>query len=131
MKNENEKFIYNYSAPTTEERREIETIVNQYLPKDTNKSTFEQLKELNKKVKRTPRIVSLVMGIVGVLIFGLGLSMILEWQIFVWGVVVCIVGIIPVSLAYFVYKAIYRLNKAKYGDKIVELGNELLNNSGE
>ena len=51
-----ERFEYNYSAPTSEERQEIESIRNQYLPKNEVEIKLETLKKLDNKVKNIPLI---------------------------------------------------------------------------
>ena len=42
----NEKFEYKYEAPTLEERKEIDSIRQQYLPKNKTVSKMERLREL-------------------------------------------------------------------------------------
>ena len=124
--NEN-KFVYNYSAPTEVERREIEDIKKQYGGEQVKTDNLTRLRELDKRVKQPPLIVSIVLGIVGVLIFGTGLTMALEWSLILWGAVVMVVGVVPMAVAYPVRKAMVKSNKKKYGDEIVKLSNELLN----
>ena len=124
------KFVYNYSAPTEDERREIEDIKKQYDGGQVKKDNLTRLRELDKRVKRPPLIVSILLGVVGVLIFGTGLTMALEWVQYVgyaWSVVVMVVGIVPVAAAHPVRKAMVKSNKKKYGDEIIKLSNELLN----
>ncbi len=121
------KFVYNYSAPTEDERREIEDIKKQYDGEQIKKDNLTRLRELDRRVKQPPLIASIVLGVIGVLIFGTGLTMALEWALYVWGSVVMVVGIVPVAVAYPVRKAMVRSNKKKYGDEIVKLSNELLN----
>lgn len=124
---DNEKFNFTYSAPTKSEREEIEDIRKNYLPKAKEDSKLIRLKKLDGMVKDIPMALSLSVGIIGTLIFGLGLTMILEWKIIVFGVIVSILGIIPVALAYFVYKKIlYKLTE-KHREEILKLSEELLN----
>ena len=119
-------FKYTYSAPTEYERRQIEAIRNQYIPKGNVTDRLSELKSLDNKVKNTPTAVSLIVGISGLLIFGTGLSMILEWMLTLWGVVVSIVGIIPIVFAYPVYNKVYSYMRDKYGEKIVNISDEML-----
>lgn len=123
----NDNFKYTYSAPTEEERREIESIKNQYMPKQQKEATLEKLKKLDAKVKNIPVCIALVLGIVGTLIFGLGLTLILEWNLVVWGVVVAVVGCVPSGLAYPIYNKTYNKLKQKYGAEIIKLSDDLLN----
>ena len=130
-----DKFNFTYSAPTEQERREIESIKNQYLYSRTNTGEkLEELKKLDKRVKNIPTMISLILGIVGTLIFGTGLTMVLEWDIMIWGVVVSIIGIAIMSIAYPVYARTLAFLKQKYGDRIIKLSDELLsenNNKNE
>ncbi len=127
MDEQNNQFHYTYSAPTEEERREIESIKREYQPREKN--DLEQLRALNRKVQNPPVIVALTLGIIGVLIFGLGLTMILEWAIFLFGVIVCIIGAVVAAPAYFVYRHMLKRRKKKYGQKILNLCNALSNES--
>lgn len=121
------KFVYNYSAPTEDERREIEGIRKQYGGEQVKKDSLSRLRELDKRVKNPPLILSIILGVVGVLVFGTGLTMILEWSLYVWGILVMVVGIVPVSIAYPLRKKLVKRNKERYGDEILKLSGELLN----
>lgn len=122
-----EKFTYSYSVPTENEKKKIEEIKRRYQGETKEESDFTKLKKLDNKVKKLPSIISLTLGIVGILIFGLGLTMILEWKLLVWGIIVTLVGCIPTVIAYPVYSFIFKLNKEKYGDEIIALSEKLLN----
>lgn len=121
------KFVYNYSALTEDERREIEGIRKQYSGEQVKKDSLSRLRELDKRVKNPPLILSIILGVVGVLIFGTGLTMILEWSLYVWGILVMVVGIMPMSIAYPLRKRLVKRNKERYGDEILKLSGELLN----
>jgi len=122
----NEKFTYTYTAPTENERKEIERIRNKYAPKD--QTTVEKLKTLDKTVHLRPTVWGLTLGTIGTLIFGTGLAFILEWQMLLWGCIISAVGVIPVALAYPVYKRLLDKNKNKYADEILALSEQLLQN---
>lgn len=125
---EKNDFEFNYSAPTTQERKEIESIRNSYLkPKTKEKTKLDILRSLDWKVKNIPFIWSLVIGIVGTLIFGLGLTMILEWSLLVWGIVVCVVACAPIILAYPTFNLLNKSMHDKYSQQILKLSEELLN----
>lgn len=121
-----EKFEYKYSAPTKDEKKEINNIRSQYLPKNNVETKLDRLRHLDQKVKSLPTIVSLSLGTIGILVFGLGLTFVLEWDNFLIGVLVMLVGIIPISIAYFIHKVIYNKLKNKYGEEIIRLSDELL-----
>ena len=100
----NNQFNFKYTAPTEEERKEIDSIRRQYSPQEQSESKLERLRRLDAIVKNTSTIWSLVLGVVGTLIFGLGLTMILQWSIWFWGIVLMIIGSVPIAIAYPTYK---------------------------
>ena len=121
-----EKFEYKYSAPTQKERKEIDSIRSQYLAKSKEESKLDRLRYLDSKVKSYSTIVGLTLGIIGTLVFGLGLTFILEWDMFTRGAILMLVGVGPIIIAYYAYKFVLNKMKAKYGEEIIELSNELL-----
>lgn len=125
----NDKFSYKYIAPTEEERKEIDSIRRQYAPQEKEETKLERLRRLDALVKNTAIIWSLVLGVLGTLIFGLGLTMILEWQILPWGIVLMVIGSVPIALAYPVYKWVLKKYKNRFGEEILRLSEELLNES--
>lgn len=121
------KFEYKYTAPTIEERKEIDSIRSQYLPKDKSMTKIERLRYLDKKVKDFPLILSLCFGIIGTLIFGAGLTFFLEWSDYWYiGIPFSLIGVCLIALAYPIYKKSLLMQKKKYSAEIIELSNELL-----
>ena len=120
------KFKYSYSAPTESERKEIEYIQSQYLKPTEESTKLERLRSLDGKVKNIPTCSALAFGIIGLLIFGLGMAMVLEWELYVFGVVIGVIGAFGVGFAHFVYKSIFNKLKNKYSEEILNLSNELL-----
>ena len=96
---ENTKFTYSYSA---EKKNEAEIIRRKYLPRE--ETPFERLKSLDARVSRAGVIESLVMGIVGCLIFGIGMCFGLD--VFagadIYTVVFCLLGALIMAPAYAV-----------------------------
>lgn len=121
------QFNYKYTAPTEEERKEIDSIRRQYAPQEQTETKLERLRRLDALVKNTATIWALALGIVGALIFGLGLTMILEWNIWLCGILLMVVGFVPMAIAYPVYKAVLKKYKDRYGQEILRLSEELLN----
>ena len=121
------KFEYNYTAPTIEERKEIDRIRNQYLPNDKIMNKMERLRYLDNKVKTIPMILSLSLGVIGLLLFGTGLTFFLEWASYWYiGIPFGIIGVVLIVLAYPIYKKVLDKQKSKYSAEIIELSNELL-----
>lgn len=125
------QFNFKYTAPTEEERKEIDSIRRQYAPQNQEETKLERLRRLDSLVKNTAVIWALCLGVVGLLIFGIGLTMILEWSIWFWGIVLMVVGSVPIAMAYPVHTAILKKYKARYGEEILRLSEELLNQSEE
>lgn len=127
MTDEN-KFEYTYTAPTESERREIESIRRQYENPQKRENKLQELRDLNKRVTAAPKIIGWILGIAGVLLFGWGMALVMEWNTLVVGIPVGIAGAAVAAAAYPVYKTILRRNKRKYGQQILDLSNRLLNN---
>lgn len=121
------KFEYTYSAPTKSEREQIEDIRKNYLPKSEEESKLSRLKKLHSKVKNIPCVWGLSVGIFGVLLFGLGLAMVLEWNSLVFGIVVSVIGCLPMAIAYPIYKKSKDILTNKNKGEILRLSEELLN----
>ncbi len=130
-KNKSDDFNYVYTAPTNEERKEIENIKNSYIKKEDNfeQTKISRLRSLDLKVKNTPGMVGLIIGVIGLLIFGTGLSIILELKFlpFWLGIIVSIAGAITMTIAYPITKLITKKLKSKYTQEIIKLSEELLN----
>ena len=121
----NNQFEYSYRAPTQEQRQEIESIRSGYVS-DSQEEKLACLRRLNRHVRNMPMVISLTLGVVGVLVFGLGMSMVLAWNLLGGGIAVSAVGIVPIALAAPVHNLILRHEKKKYGPQILRLSDELL-----
>lgn len=121
---QNEIFTYNYSA---KQNREIENIRNKYLPREESK--IERLKKLDMKVQSAGMIESLSVGIIGCLVFGIGMCFGLDvlegadWLTLLFGGI----GTLIMLPAYPVYKRIARKTKAELAPEILRLSEEIMN----
>lgn len=123
-----EKFKFDYQAPSMKERAEIDNIRRQYLPKTEKEKKLERLIKLDKKVKEVPTIFSLSLGIVGTLVFGVGMCFFLQWvSLWALGIPFAIIGVVLIALAYPCYNKFSFSLKSKYSKEIIELSEELLN----
>ena len=68
----NETFRYTYSA---KEQQEIRAIRNKYAAPEKTEDKMEQLRRLDGAVTQKATVVSLVLGILGALIMGSGMSL--------------------------------------------------------
>ena len=123
------QFNFKYTALSQEERKEIDSIRRQYCPSEQKESKLDRLRRLDARIKNSATIISLVLGVLGLLTFGLGLTTILEWSNLPLGIVIMLVGSVPIALAYPVYLKILNKNKKRYGQEILSLSEELLNQS--
>ena len=119
-----ESFEFTYSA---KQQEEVEKIRNKYLPKEENK--MEQLIRLDKEAERPGTIASIIIGVLGALILGAGMSCVLVWnssiELFIAGIVVGILGMVVAGFAYPVYKKVTEKERAKVADQILALSKEL------
>lgn len=113
----------------TLKQKYVESIRSEYQPKSEQQTKLEVLQNLDKKVRRPAKIFAYTFGIIGALVLGVGmcLAMKVVMDMMVTGIVVGVVGIIMVSINYFLYRAILKSRKAKYAEQIVQLSDELLN----
>lgn len=111
----------------TKEQAYAQKIANEYKPKQHDK--LDELKKKNEKVKRPAQAFAYTFGIVGTLVLGVGMCLALKVfaDLMPLGIVVGIVGIAMICANYFIYKSILKRRKAKYGEEIVNLSNEILN----
>ncbi|MGM9643950.1 MAG: hypothetical protein ACI3X1_02580 [Eubacteriales bacterium] len=120
--NEND-FSYTYNA---KEAAEIKKIRDRYAAPEEDKLSL--LRRLDKAVGVKARTLSVIMGIIGTLIMGGGMSlcMVGPREFFVAGIGIGFAGIIIVVLAYPVYSAILKHERKKMAPTILALTDELM-----
>ena len=123
-----EGFNYTYSAA---QQQEVENIRKKYLPKEGDK--MEQLRMLHGIPTKKAQTVSLVVGILGALIMGTGMSLAmteigaaLGSLAMVLGIAVGLVGMVLVVLAYPLYNWVLKKQREKIAPEILRLSDELL-----
>ncbi len=124
MENKNENtFEYTYSSKRKEE---IEKIRRKYVLQEEDK--MEMLRKLDQSVEQSGTIASIIVGMVGTLILGIGMSLTLVWgeAYMVPGIMIGITGMIILAMAYPVYKRIVKKQREKIAPQIIELSEELL-----
>lgn len=133
MKMENkETFKMTYSA---QQQAEIEAIREKYAPKQENK--MEQLRALDASVGKKATMVSLVLGIIGALVMGIGMcfTMVTDFGKILGayqdmampiGIIVGMVGIAMVAAAYPVYQRMLKKEREKIAPQILSLTEELM-----
>ena len=116
-----ESFNYTYSSIHKEE---IEKIRNKYV--QNQESDLDELRKLDQKVTNTATFGSILVGIVGVLVFGTGLSLVLSFGKMILGIIVSFFGLLVMGCALLVNKFITKKLREKYGPRILELSERLL-----
>ena len=120
---ENNKFSYNYSAAIN---KEIESIRRKYLPKEESK--LETIKRLDMRVQMAGTIESLCLGIVGALVFGLGMCFFLDvfagadWLT----ALLMLLGTLIMTAAYAIYRKIAKKTKTALTPEILRLSEEIM-----
>lgn len=116
-------FSYNYSA---KENKEVQEIRKRYLPQEESK--LDELKRLDRCVQDSGVMESLIVGIGGMLLFGLGMCLAMEviGNSVILGILLGLVGAVGMFAAYPVYRKIFSTAKAKYAPRILELTDELV-----
>lgn len=122
MDQNEETFEYRYSA---KQQEEIEAIRQKYLPKEEDK--MEQLRQMDKRVSRKGTIISIIIGVIGCLLLGIGMCCTMEWagRWFVPGIIIGVIGIVMIALAYPLYERITKKERKKIAPLILKLADEL------
>jgi len=132
------RFDYSYSAPNNEEKRLIESIRRQYVDDEADEDEDKNLKQklaaiknMHKKASGIPKLIAIIVGIFGTLVFGIGLTCALEWNCIVAAIIVGIIGMVIMICAYPLYQVLRRYGKKKYGGEIVRLSSEICDDDDE
>ena len=120
---ENKPFTYNYSAARN---KEVENIRRKYLHEEESK--LETLKRLDYKVQSAGMIESLCIGIIGALVFGIGVCFFLDgFAGAVWlTALFMIIGTLLMIPAYPIYRRIAHRTKEKLTPEILRLSEEIM-----
>ena len=120
---ENATFNYQYSASRN---KEVEDIRSKYLPKEESK--LEALKRLDLQVQMAGTIESLCFGIVGALVFGIGMCFFLDvFAGAAWlTALLMVLGAVIMIPAYPIYRRIARKTKAELTPEILRLSEEIM-----
>lgn len=122
--NNPQEFEYTYSAARQEQIRRIR---DKYLP--PQETTLEHLIRLDKSVARKGTVLSLLLGIGGTLLLGIGMSCTMVWQsLFALGVAVGLAGILAIAAAYPLYAHVTRKERQRLAPQILQLVRDLEQN---
>ena len=126
-----ESFNYTYSA---KEQEEIKAIRKKYVTPEETEDKMAQLRRLDAGVYSKATTVSLIVGVIGALIMGIGMSLILTdigamlgtVLSMIIGISLGIVGIILVCLAYPIYNHTLTKEREKIAPEVIRLTDELM-----
>lgn len=128
MDNQDNSFSYSYSAA---QQAEVKKIRSKYVEKPESK--LEQLRALDHSASKKALTWALVIGILGALIMGTGMSLVmtelgklLGVYAMVIGVAVGLFGMLLVLLAYPIYNRVLQKQRARIAPEILRLTDELL-----
>lgn len=114
-------FEYTYSAA---QRREVEEIRKKYMPPQQDK--MEQLRRLDAGVTQKGTVVSIIIGILGALIMGIGMCCVMVWNSMLIGIPIGLAGIVLLALAYPIYNKIIAKERERVAPEILRLTDELM-----
>lgn len=119
---EKEKFSYTYSA---KEQEEVNRIRKKYVAEDNK---LEQLRRLDAGVTEKATAVSIIVGVIGALVLGVGMCCAMVWQgmWFIPGIVIGLAGMAVVAMAYPIYQKVLKKERKKIAPEIIRLTDELI-----
>ena len=128
MEEKNGTFSYTYSA---KQQEEIKNIRKKYAAPEDDK--MEQLRKLDRRATQKAQIRAIMLGVVGALILGVGMSLAMTdlagflggTAMFV-GIPVGLIGIVLVSLAYPAYNRALKREQQRIAPEILRLTDELI-----
>ena len=106
----------------------------QYMEKQS--SELDELRELDKKVKRPASVFAYIFGTISAIIMGSGMSLVmtdigetigLTMDPMLPGILSGVAGMLLAIINYPIYKGILNVRKKKYSSKILELSDKLMN----
>lgn len=129
-----ESFNYTYSA---QQQEEVEAIRKKYLPtQETPEDKLEQLRKLDQQVTSKATMLSIIVGVVGALIMGTGMSLAMtdigsylgmSGNVgFVFGIVIGVIGMVVLGVAYPLYNKTLKEEREKIAPEIIRLTDELM-----
>lgn len=126
-----EGFSFTYSAKEQEELRKIR---QKYQPQEEDK--MEQLRRMDARVTKKASVVSILLGTLGALVLGTGMSVIMteignflgisETAQLVVGIILGVAGLVILGLACPIYYRMLKKEREKIAPEILKLTEELM-----
>lgn len=123
MENNQNGFQYTYSA---KEQAEIKRIRSKYIPKEENK--MEQLQRLDASATQKATMYAIIVGVIGALILGAGMSCCLVWtnSLLIPGIVIGVIGMAVLAVAWPLYNRTLKKERERIAPEILRLTDELM-----
>lgn len=115
----------------------VQKIRAQYIEKEYTQ--LDELKALDKKVKKPALVLAYVLGIVGSLVFGWGMCLamnvmepgtyygiVITENMMLQGVLIGLVGMLMMIVNYPLYKTVLNVRRERYSDEIVRLSDMIM-----
>ena len=89
---------------------------------------MEKLRRLDASAAKPGTIVSLIVGIIGTLLLGVGMCCTMVWSenLFIPGIIIGVIGIACVIASYPIYNALTKKQREKIAPEIMRLTDELM-----
>lgn len=135
QKNSSEAFKYTYSA---KEQEELKKIREKYISRSPSEeeSKMERLRRLDASVTKKATVISLILGVMGAIVMGSGMSLIMTdlgahlgmgtALSLIIGVAAGAVGLLTAALAYPVYHKVSERERERLAPEIIALTDELM-----
>ena len=135
MDNNQEKngFSYTYSA---KEQAELKKIREKYSPVSDVEDKMTRLRRLDASVTKSAQAIAIILGVIGSLILGIGMSLCMTEfgkvlgsfsdHSMMIGILIGLLGGVIASLAYPIYNAIVKVKRKKIAPEIIRLTDELM-----
>lgn len=110
----------------------VQKIRTQYTEKEH--TGLDELKELDKKVKRPANVFAYIFGSISAIIMGSGMSLVMTdiaetvgiQNPMLYGIIIGIIGMFMAIVNYPIYKGILGSRRKKYADKIIALSDKIM-----
>lgn len=123
---DNAEFNYTYASLSQAEKKQVENIKRQYGAASQKDGDLDELLRLDKKVKTIPKTIATIVGVVGTLVLGSGMSIVMVWENVVVGSIIGAIGVLACIVAPLLHKVIFSNLKNKYSSQIIKLSDRLL-----
>lgn len=111
----------------------VQKIRTQYTEKEYTQ--LDELKKLDRKVKKPVTIFSYILGSIGAIVMGSGMSLVMTdlgstlgmEKAMIPGIVIGVIGMALAIVNYPLYKKLMNNRRKKYADEIIALSDEIIN----